>query len=183
MVVAALKSRPAVIAPFVTRPGETIVDREALNLPPATAAVEGLYAFRKADRSKQPYHGTLVLQGSGMTNTFVHDVLPRIDEAGLNMNIFYVTSAELFSLLPEERQNEIYPAEMAAVAMGMTGLTMPTMYRWVTSAEGRAHSVHAFGKGHYLGSGKAHKVLEEAGFHPDGQWASIKKYADFMASR
>ena len=183
MVVAALKSRPAVIAPFVTRPNETIVDRVALNLPPATAAVEGLYAFRKADRSKQPYHGTLVLQGSGVTNTFVHEVLPRIDEAGLNMNIFYVTSAELFSLLPQERQDEIYPAELAAEAMGMTGLTLPTLYRWITSPEGRAHSVHAFGKGHFLGSGKAHKVLEEAGFHPDGQWASIKKYADFMESK
>ena len=50
-------------------------------------------------------NGTLVLQGSGVTNTFVNEVLPRIDEAGLNMNIFYVASAELFDLLPSQIVN------------------------------------------------------------------------------
>jgi len=183
MVIAALKQRPAIIAPFVTRPTETIVDRTALGLPPATAAIEGMYAFRTADREKKPYHGTLVLQGSGTTNTFVQEVLPRIDEAGLNLNIFYVTSAELFSMLPEERQKEIYPDELAAEAMGMTGLTLPTMYRWITSREGRKRTVHAFRKGHFLGSGQAHKVLEEAGLHGEGQWQAVKDYADWTAGK
>ena len=178
--VAALQKRPAVIAPFVTRPSETVFDRDALNLPPATAAIEGIYAMRRGDKSAKPYHGTLILQGSGMTNTFVSEVLPRIDEAGLNMNIFYVSSAELFTMLPEQRQDEIYPEELAAEAMGMTGLTLPTMYRWVTSREGRRRSVHAFMHGHYLGSGKAHKVLEEASLHGDGQWKALRDYADWM---
>ncbi len=180
MLIAALKKRPAVIAPFVTRPGETIIDREAYNLPPAAAAVDGIYAMRRADPNATPYNGTVILQGSGITNTFVSEVLPRIDEAGLNMNIFYVSSAELFSMLPEERQNEIYPEELAAEAMSITGLTLPTMYKWVTSREGRRRSVHAFIHGHYLGSGKAHKVLEEASLHGDGQWKAIKDYADWM---
>ena len=38
---AALAARPAVIAPFVTRPPETVLDRAALGLAPASAAVEG----------------------------------------------------------------------------------------------------------------------------------------------
>jgi transketolase len=183
MVVAGLKKRPAILAPFVTRPREKIVDRAAMKLPPATEAIKGLYAFRTADRSKKPYHGTLVLQGSGMTNTFVQEVLPRIDEAGLNMNIFYVSSAELFSMLPPEEQEKIYPEELAHEAMGMTGLTLPTMYRWIQSREGRRRSVHAFIRGHYLGSGKAHKVFEEAGLHGGGQWKSIKEYADWIAAK
>ena len=180
MLVAALQGRAAVIAPFVTRPGETIIGREASNLPPATAAVDGIYAMRRADPDATPYHGTLIMQGSGVTNTFVTEVLPRIDEAGLNMNIYYVSSAELFSMLSEDRQDEIYPEELAAEAMGMTGFTLPTLYRWVTSREGRNRSVHAFRCGHYLGSGKAHKVLEEAGLHGDGQWKAVKEYADWM---
>jgi len=183
MVVAALKKRPAIIAPFVTRPNETIIDRESYKLPPVTAAIDGAYAMRTADRSSRPYHGTLVLQGSGMTNTFVTEVLPRIDEAGLNINIFYISSAELFSMLPEERQHEIYPDELAAEAMGITGLTLPTMYRWVTSSEGRHRTVHAFIHGHYLGSGQAHKVFEEAGLHGDGQWKTVKAYADWMEKK
>ncbi len=183
MVVAGLKKRPAVLAPFVTRPTETIFDREKLKIPPVSEAIKGMYAIRKADRSKKPYHGTVVLQGSGMTNTFVEEALPRIDEEGLNINIFYVTSTELFAMLSEEEQDRIYPPELAAEAMGMTGLTLPTMYRWVTSREGRRRSVHAFIHGHYLGSGQAHKVFEEAGLHGKGQWKAIKEYADWMAKR
>jgi transketolase len=183
MLITALKKRPAVIAPFVTRPNEKIFDRAALGLPPATAAVTGVYAMRKADRTKKPYHGTLVLQGSGITNTFVDEVLPRIIEAGLNMNIFYVSSAELFDMLPIKQQHEIFPEECALEAMGMTGLTLPTMMRWVTSEEGRRRTVHAFRKGHYLGSGQAHKVFEEAELHGEGQWKAVKEYADFMAGK
>ena len=180
MVVAGLKKRPAVLVPFVTRPSEKILDREALGLPPATAAVKGLYAIRRGDRSKKPYHGTLVLQGSGITNTFMDEVLPKIDDAGFNMNIFYVSSTELFSMLPAEEQDEIYPQELANEAIGITGFTLATMYRWVTSKEGRRKSAHAFAKGHYLGSGKANKVLEEAGLNGAGQWKTVKGYAEWM---
>ncbi|MEE9554598.1 MAG: hypothetical protein V3W18_09895, partial [candidate division Zixibacteria bacterium] len=52
LVVEALKKRPAVIAPFVTRPNEVIIDRGKFNLPPATAVVDGVYQFRKADPGK-----------------------------------------------------------------------------------------------------------------------------------
>jgi transketolase len=183
MTVAALKKRPAVLAPFVTRPNETIIDRKKMKLPPVTEAIKGVYAMRTADRSKKPYHGTLVLQEGGITNTFVMEVLPRIDEAGLNMNIFYVASAELFSMLPEDEQKKIFPDELSDEAMGMTGLTLPTMYRWVTSREGRRRTVHAFRHGHYLGSGQAHKVFEEAELHGEGQWKAVKDYADWMAKK
>ena len=181
--VAALKRRPALVAPFVTRPGETVFDRAALGLPPATAAAAGLYALRSADRSQKPYHGTLVLQGSGVTNTFIEEVLPRIDEAGYNMNIFYVSSAELFDLLPDDRQQAIFPETLALEAMGITGFTLPTMMRWVVSAAGRRRTLHAFRKGHYLGSGQAHKVLEEAGLHGEGQWQAVREYAEEMSRR
>lgn len=183
LLVTALQKRPAILAPFVTRPNEKIFDREEYGLPPLISAVKGVYAMRQADRSAKPYHGTLVLQGSGITNTFVEEVLPRIDEEELNINIFYVSSAELFSMLPEEEQNEIFPEELAAEAMGMTGFTLPTMYRWVTSREGRRLTVHAFQKGHFLGSGQAHKVLEEAGLNGKGQWQAIKNYADWMSKK
>ncbi len=182
-VVAALLHRPAGIPPLVTRPNETIVDREAIGLPPATAAAEGVYAFRRADPDDSAYHGTLVIQGSGVANTFVNEVLPRIDEAGLNMNIFYVASAELFDLLPRERREEIFPAGLAHEAMGITGLTMPTMYRWVTSPEGRELTAHPYKRGEYPGSGMAHKVLEEAGLHGEGQWAAVQEYATRMSTK
>jgi len=179
--VTALQKRPAILAPFVTRPAETVFDREKLGLAPPQEARTGLYALRRAS-GKKPSHGTVILQGSGVTNTFVGEVLPRLDEAGYNLNIFYVSSAELFDMLPAEQRRAIFPEELARQAMAITGFTLPTMYRWVTSEAGRRCSLHAFKHGHYLGSGKAHKVLEEAGLDGEGQFAAVKAYADSQAS-
>jgi len=176
LTVAALKKRPAVIAPFVTRPNETIVDRAKFNLPPATAAADGVYKFRTADPKESPYHGTIILQGSAVANDFVNYVLPKIDENGYRMNIYYIASTELFMDLPEEKQNDILPDARKNEAMGITGFTMPTMYRWITSEFGRKHSLFSFSRGIYPGSGKAEKVLQEVGLNGPAQWEAIKKY-------
>jgi len=176
LMVEALKKRPAVIAPFVTRPNEVIVDREKFNLPPATASVDGVYQLRKAKNREKPYHGTVILQGSEATTDFINYVLPRVDENNYNLNIYYVSSVELFMDLPVDRQLEILPEERKSEAMGITGFTMPTMYRWITSEFGRKHSLSSFSRGIYPGSGKAEKVLEEVGLNGPAQWEALKKY-------
>jgi hypothetical protein len=58
---------------------------------------------------------------------------------------------------------------------------MPTLYRWVTSDLGRQHSLNAFSKGHYLGSGQAHKVLEEAGLDGPSQYKAVCRYMEAFA--
>jgi transketolase len=92
-----------------------------------------------------------------------------------------VASAELFDLLPEEEREKIFPEAHAREAMGITGFTLSTLYRFVTSEAGRRASLHAFARGHYLGSGQAHKVLEEAGLDGEGQFKAISAYARKMA--
>jgi len=173
LLAAALAKRPAVIAPFVTRPNEVVPDRAALRLAPVTDAVKGAYLLRAA---KGKGDGTVVLQGSGVTNTFVSDALPLLDEEGIDLNVYYVASAELFSMLPKEEQAEIFPEERAQEAMGITGFTLPTLYRWVRSDRGRAASLYPFFKGHFLGSGQADMVLKEAGMDGAGQFEAIKRY-------
>ena len=182
LMVAALWARPAILAPFVTRPADLIIDREALRLPPPDAAVQGVYAMRRANPDDD-YHGTLVLQGNGVATIFVKDVLPVLDEEGWNLNVYYVASAELFNTLSSEKREEIFPERLAAEAMGITDFTLPTMYRWVRSNDGLARTLHTFRAGHYLGSGAAPKVLEEAGIHAEGQLAAIRDYARATASR
>jgi transketolase len=86
---------------------------------------------------------------------------------------YYVASEELFDLLPPDERDRIYPAEHARRAIGITGFTLSTMYRWVTSETGRAATIHPFRTGHYPGSGQADKVLAEAGLDGVGQFASV----------
>lgn len=182
LLAAALRKRPALIAPFVTRPNERVPDRRALGFAPAARAVDGVYALRRAD-PKRRRDGTIVLQESGAAYAFVEEALPLIDKAGLNLNIFYVASAELFDLLPRARREKIFPEALAREAMGITGFTLATMHRWITSELGRAHSLHPFKKGHFLGSGAGAMVLQEAGLDGASQFRAIRRYVQARRAR
>jgi transketolase len=175
LLMAALRQRPALIAPFVTRPNETVLDRAAFGLAPASDAVTGLYLLRRPGRAGD---GTIVLQESAVTYAFVTECLPLLDRDGISPWIYSVSSAELFDLLPPAEQQRIFPEERAREAMGITGFTLPTLDRWILSAAGRAASLHPYAKGHFLGSGQGETVLAEAGLDGLSQYHAIRAYVE-----
>ncbi len=177
LLAAVLQKRPSVIAPFVTRPNERVVDRAALRLAPADAAVKGVYKLRAA---RGRADATIVLQESGVAYAFVTGALPLLDAAGIEADVYYIASAELFDLLPASEREQIFPEAAAANAIGITGFTLPTMYRWITSARGRAMTMHPFMHGHYPGSGSGRAVLAEAGLSGEGQYARIVEFVGVM---
>lgn len=177
LLIAGLMKRPAVLAPFVTRPNELIADRKHLRLAPATESITGVYKLKKSNSNKKT-DVTIVLQESGVTIEFVYKVLPELERRGLNIELYYVSSAELFDLLPEYKQKEIFPDEVAQRAMGITGFTLPTMYRWISSEYGRSRILHPFMKGHYLGSGNAESVLKEAGLDGESMFEKVISFID-----
>ncbi|MBI3193919.1 MAG: hypothetical protein HYZ34_05535 [Ignavibacteriae bacterium] len=180
LLVAALKLRPAILAPFVTRPPEKVIDRVAMKLPPVEDTAKGVYAMRTADKTSKQYNGTIVLQGNGVASIFVNEVLTKLEEQGLNLNIYYISSVELFKFLPATERETIFPEALTYEAMGITDFTMPTMHQWIRSNEGIQRTLHSFRGGHYLGSGAAAKVLEEAGVHGAGQFKAIMEYATMI---
>ena len=178
LMAAAFQREFAVIVPFVTRPNEPVLDREGLGLAPASAAAEGVYRLREAEGTPDV---RLVLQGSGVTLAFVQDTLPRLVEDGIDAEVTYVASPELFDKLPETRRRQVFGDERSRSAMGITGFTMPTMYRWIQSEVGRRHTMHPFMKGHYLGSGAGEMVIHEAGLDGEGQYAGIRGFLDAIS--
>lgn len=178
LLVAGLKKRPAILSPFVTRPNELVADRCAMKLAPAEESVKGVYKLRKANESK--VDATIVLQESGVAIEFVYKTLPLLDKDGYNIDVYYVSSAELFDMLPKEEREKIYPHSVAETAMGITGFTKQTMYRWITSEYGREHILHPFMRGHYLGSGSAESVLKEAGLDGENMYKEIVKFINKM---
>ncbi len=177
LVAAALAKRPAIIAPFVTRPNEKVLDRAQLGLAPAEDAVNGVYLLRKP-RGKGD--GTIVLQESAAAYAFIEEALPLLDKDGLDLWIYYVSSAELFDLLPPAKQHRLFPEERGREAMGITGFTLPTMFRWVKSDLGLSMTLHPFRKGHFLGSGQGEMVLAEAGLDGKSQHKAIKRYVEAL---
>ena len=169
----ALNERPAVIAPFVTRPSETIVDRAALGLAPPEAAVKGVYKLLEANGEPE---ASIVYQGSDVAYAFLRGVLPQLKESGMNLDVYYISSVELFNRLGEEERLAIYPPAVAASAMMFTGFTKPTTYRWILSERGREYTYYPWRKGQFLGSGPGDVCLEQAGMHGEAQWEIVRKF-------
>jgi transketolase len=178
LLAAALARRPAIIAPFVTRPNETVIDRDALGLAPAAASPMGVYRLRAA-KGRKP-DGFVVLQGSEVGYAFLQDALPLIEKHGIDLEVYYVSSAELFDLLPPAMKRRTYPHAAFENAFGITGFTLPTMFKWIGSTHGREHSLHPFKKGRYLGSGSGRMVMEEAGLDGNNQFRAMRKFLDGM---
>jgi transketolase len=177
LVAAAFRARPAIIAPFVTRPGEIVPDREALGLAPVEMAAQGFYKLRSADGTPD---GAVVLQGSAVTFAFVGETLPLLEDAGIDLDVYLVTSSELFDRFSVAEQHAIFPDAVARQAMGITGFTLPTMYRWIRSELGRANTMYPFQNGRYLSSGVGDMVVHEAGLDGEGQIERIKSYLDAL---
>ncbi|MCX7698824.1 MAG: hypothetical protein N2114_05110 [Candidatus Goldbacteria bacterium] len=178
-----LKKRPAIIAPFVTRPPEKVIDRKKYGIEPIEKSIQGIYRFMQADTSSKQYNGTIVLQGNAVAMEFILNVIDEIKKAGYNMNVFYVTSLELFNYLSDEEKEKIYPSKLALHAVGITDFTLSTMYYWIRSSYGMKMSLHAFKNGKYLGSGKGEVVLKEAGLDAKSQIKMIKEYASFIEKK
>jgi transketolase len=134
LTIEALLQRPAVLAPYVTRPSEVIVDRKALGLAAAEKSITGVYKLLQANGAPD---ATVVYQGSDVAYAFITGVLPRLKEKGINLDVYYVSSAELFDRLDMQRRKEIYPSSSASSAMMISGFTVATTYRWTMSERGR----------------------------------------------
>jgi len=173
LMAAALGKRPAVIAPFVTRPAEKVLDRPALCLAPAHEAAQGVYLLRRA---KGEPDGVVVLQESAVTYAFVEEALPLLERDGIDIEAYYVASAELYDFISEADREQLFPERKAQIAMGITGFTRATMYRWIRSDFGRAHTLDPYRQGHFPGSGSGRAVVAEAGLDGASQSRAIARY-------
>ena len=118
-----------------------------------------------------------------MAYAFFQEAAPRLAAEGLDLEVLYVASVELFDRLPPAEREALFPEARARRAMGITGFTLPTMYRWIRSDLGLAHTLHPFTKGRYLGSGSGERVIHEAGLDGEGQVRAIRAFVDALAVR
>jgi transketolase len=173
LVAEGLMQRPAVLAPFVTRPNETVIDRATVGLAPPEAAIKGVYKLLEANGKPE---AAVIYQGSDVAYAFLQGVLPRLRESGMNLDVYYISSVELFDRLDADEREAIFPASAAQAAMMFTGFTVGTTYRWVMSERGREFTRYPWHEGYFLGSGPGDVCLEQAGMHGEAQWEIIRRF-------
>ncbi len=175
LVTTALSKRPAILAPFVIRPGAKFMDRAKLGIDPAQAAVNGVYYLHRCVTNPA---ATVFVQGAGIARIVVEHVLPEIlAKNAPDVNIVYVTSRELFELLPQDEQDKLVPPQRMQTAIGLTDFTLPTLDCWLHSQQGRKGSLYPHKNGRYLGSATGKNLYQEAGMDGASVLAHICAYA------
>lgn len=167
------QKRPALLCPFVIRPSYKLIDREALGLSGAIEATKGVYYLHKPQAEPE---GVVLVQGAGAGRIFVEGVLPELKKQKAKIAVLYVTSRELFELLPQAEQERILPSAWKKIATAITDFTLPTVDCWLHSDMGRACALYPHKSGQYLGSAKASKIYEEAQMDASGQLRAIEAY-------
>ena len=107
--IAARERKVGIIAVEVARPDFQVADRNRFADRDIKAAAKGLYVIRDF-ASGQPRHGYVVAQGSSATFNLV-SILPKLDEAGINVKVISAISEELFDRQPESYRNSVLPPE------------------------------------------------------------------------
>ena len=113
-------------------PSETVLDREALGLAPAEAAVTGVYLLRPP--AAPPTSPSCCRRAPSPTR-FVEEALPLLLAEGIDARVYYVASAELFDLLPSDEQARPLPRTCTRARPSASPASRcPRCIRWVTSA-------------------------------------------------
>lgn len=176
LLTAALAKRPAILYPVVIRPNLKITDRQAIGADSAVNAKNGVYSLCKAEGGLAD--GVIILQGAGAGEIFINEVLPQLKQKGFKLNVYYVASRELFTMLSQSEQDAILPPQDKKRAIAITDYTLPTMYAWLKSEMGAQMSLYPFRQGRYMSSGKGEDVYKEAKLDAQSQLKQILAYLE-----
>lgn len=107
--IAARDPKVGIITLEVARPDFPVADRSKFADSDLKAAAKGLYVIRDFAPG-QPKHGYVVVQGSSCTVNLI-SVLPRLEQAGINVKVIAAISEELFDRQSEEYRHAVLPPE------------------------------------------------------------------------
>jgi transketolase len=173
--IAAREKKVGVIIVEVARPDFRVADRSRFADTDVRAAAKGLYVVRDFAPG-QPRHGYVVAQGSSSTFNLV-SVLPRLEQAGINVKVIAAISEELFDRQPEAYRNAVLPPEARQDLMFViTGTRRVWPLRNVGSLTD-AYSLTADQENVWLTGGLEADVIAEAHLDPDSIFAGVQRFA------
>ena len=179
--IAAREKKVGLIVIEVARPDFKVADRSAFADTDVRAAAKGLYVIRDFAAGK-PRHGYVVAQGSSSTFNLV-SVLPRLEQAGINVKVIAAISEELFDRQPEAYRNAVLPSEARQDLMFvMSGTRRMWPLRNVGSLTDE-YSMTADWDNQWLTGGLEADVIAEAHLDANSIFAGVQRFAQDRAKR
>ena len=179
--VAAREKKVGVIVIEVARPDFRVADRSTFADTDLRAARKGLYVIRDFAPGT-PRHGYVVAQGSSSTFNLV-SVLPRLEQAGVNVKVIAAISEELFDRQPEAYRNAVLPPEARQDLMFVSS---GTRRMWPLRNVGPltdAYSLTADWGNQWLTGGTEADVVAEAHLDPESVYAGVQRFAGDRGER
>ena len=170
-----------VIVIEVARPDFPVADRTGFADSDIRAASKGFYVIRDFDMDR-PRHGYVLAQGSSSTFNLLQ-VLPRLEEAGVNIKVVACISEELFARQPDAYRNVVLPPE---AKLDMMVVTTGTQRMWPMQDPGpltHEYSLTSDSQNRWLSGGSESDVIGEAHLDQDSIFAGVKRFADDRGKR
>jgi transketolase len=178
--IAAREKKIGVITIEVARPDLAVADRKTFADTDIRAAAKGLYVIR--DFAPGQRHGYVVAQGAFATFNLVK-VLPKLQQAGVNVKVIAAVSEELFDRQPEAYRRSVLPPGAREDMMFITGGTRRVWPLRNVGAQADDYSLTADWDNQWLTGGLEADVIAEAHLDADSVFAGVKRFADDRASR
>ena len=172
--IAARDPKVGIISIEVARPDFKVADRSKFADPDLKASAKGFYVIRDFAPGK-PRGGYVLVQGSSSTVNLV-SLLPRLDEAGLNVKIVAAVSEELFDRQPEEYRHAVLPPEayydLMVVSTG-TRRVMPVRNFGPLTDD---YSLTSDWDNRWRTGGSEPDVIAEAHLDAESIWSGIQRF-------
>jgi transketolase len=179
--IAARDKKVGIITIEVARPDFPVADRRTFADTDLKAAAKGLYVIREFAPGR-PKHGYVVAQGSSATFNLV-SVLPRLEQAGINVKVVSAISEELFDRQPEAYRRSVLPVEARQDLMFVTGGTRRIWPLRNVGAQADEYSLTADWDNQWLSGGLEPDVIAEAHLDKDSIFAGVQRFAQERSTR
>ena len=179
--IAARDPKVGIIIIEVARPDFPVADRSKFADTDLKAAARGLYVLRDFAPG-QPRHGYVVVQGSSSTVNLV-SIIPRLEQAGINVKIIAAVSEELFDRQSEAYRQAVLPPEARYDLMVVsTGTRRVWPIRDVGPLTDE-YSLTADWHNQWLTGGLEAEVIVEAHLDTESIFAGIQRFAEERTHR
>jgi transketolase len=179
--IAARDKHVGVIVIEVARPDFKVADRRTFADTDLKAAAKGLYVIRDFAPGA-PRHGYVVAQGSSATFNLV-SVLPKLEQAGINVKVVAAISEELFDRQPAAYRQSVLPPEAVKDLMFvMSG----TRRMWPIRNVGPLcdeYSLTSDWDNQWLTGGSEADVIAEAHLDQPSIFAGVTRFAEERSQR
>jgi transketolase len=179
--IAARDKKVGIITIEVARPDFPVADRRTFADTDLKAAAKGLYVIRDFAPGR-PKHGYVIAQGSSATFNLV-SVLPRLEQAGINVKVVSAISEELFDRQPESYRRSVLPVEARQDLMFVTGGTRRMWPLRNVGAQADEYSLTADWDNQWLSGGLEPDVIAEAHLDKDSIFAGVQRFAQERSTR